>query len=131
MNHLLCILVREWSNSEGNVSEDLDVDPSKTEGNERSKQWIFGHANHQFEPIPNHFLYNDTFHAILFNFIEGAPDFVLILKIQTNCADVRFMKHALRGQLGCHWKTKRGRNHDRLVRRSGQTSGNLRYSKRR
>src|SRR5215813_1674151 len=58
-NHFLCIPVREWRNSKGNISEDLYVDPAKPEGDERPKQGIFRHANHQLDPTPDHFLYEN------------------------------------------------------------------------
>src|SRR5215831_17642276 len=129
-NHFLRISVGERRHSKGDVGEDLHVDPAKTEGHERSEQRIFGHADHQLNPISNHALYDNALHAILFDLFERASNSLFILKIQTNRADVRLMKHALRCELGGHGKTQRGRNADGLFRSSGQTIGNLRYSKR-
>src|SRR5262245_48479669 len=129
-NHFLRISVGERRNSKGDVGEDFHVNPAKTKGNEGSEQRIFGHADHQLDPISNHALYDNALHAILFDLFERASNSLFVLKIQTNRADVRLMKHVLGCELGGHGKTERGRNPDGLIRRSGQTTGNLRYSKR-
>src|SRR5512143_211820 len=46
MDHNSCIVVGEGSHPELHIAENLDVNAAEIEGEQRTKQWIAGHAGH-------------------------------------------------------------------------------------
>ena len=123
------ITVGQGSHAKAHVTQDLDMDTSKTKSDQRTKERIYRCPNHQLHTPKNHWLDQNAFHRLELSVLGQAPanrlisasHRALIAEIQAHPAHFGLVNNLLRSQLHRDRIAHAGGQPGRLLRAAGDS----------